>query len=170
MYRVPSFCSESLFHMWNARIWKSCHLRWGSTSIQKDGDSLALSFGWLVVIWCNLSSSPGFGACQPYKWKQIKQQTITAIAGARVCQAHSVQVERTRTGWNRDCVGQQVQLRAHIFLQSVNVIRNMDYLTRCIKTEAAGTRQNSAQIHNLGFCFAIIVCLLYYCVHHLSPI
>eukprot|EP00435_Cladocopium_sp_Y103_P055289 s223_g18.t1 len=28
-----------------------------------------------------------------------------------------------------------VQLRAHIFLQSVNVIRNMDYLTRCIKTE-----------------------------------
>ena len=46
---------------------------------------------------------------------------------------------------------QQVQLRAHIFLQSVNVIRNMDYLTRCIKTEAAGTRQLSAQIHNLVF-------------------
>ena len=30
----------------------------------------------------------------------------------------------------------QVQVRAHIFLQSVNVIRNMDYLARCIKTEA----------------------------------
>lgn len=29
----------------------------------------------------------------------------------------------------------EVQLRAHIFLQSVNVIRNMDYLARCIKTE-----------------------------------
>ncbi|CAK9002010.1 unnamed protein product [Durusdinium trenchii] len=28
-----------------------------------------------------------------------------------------------------------VQVRAHIFLQSVNVIRNMDYLARCIKTE-----------------------------------
>ena len=30
----------------------------------------------------------------------------------------------------------KVQVRAHIFLQSVNVIRNIDYLTRCIKTEA----------------------------------
>ena len=30
----------------------------------------------------------------------------------------------------------QVQVRAHIFLQSVNVIRNMDYFARCIKTEA----------------------------------
>ena len=31
-------------------------------------------------------------------------------------------------------------MRAHIFLQSVNVIRNIDYLTRCIKTEAQSGR------------------------------
>ena len=78
---------------------------------------------------------------------------------ARVCQLKGLARDEIETA---PC---QVQLRAHIFLQSVKVIRNMDYLTRCIKTEAAGTRQNSAQIDNLGFCCAIIVCLLYYCIY-----
>ena len=65
---------------------------------------------------------------------------------------------------------QQVQLRAHIFLQSVNVIRNMDYLTRCIKTEAAGTRQLSAQIHNLVFrCASRLLYIPYKCYGSPDP-
>ena len=43
----------------------------------------------------------------------------------------------------------QVQVRAHIFLQSVNVIRNMDYLARCIKTEAQSAERYRVHIHRL---------------------
>ncbi|CAJ1397319.1 unnamed protein product, partial [Effrenium voratum] len=54
--------------------------------------------------------------------KELSQQKDSLLRDVQ-----QVQRVSRRTG--------MVQVRAHIFLQSVNVIRNMDYLTRCIKTE-----------------------------------
>eukprot|EP00439_Symbiodinium_sp_Y106_P031412 s2888_g3.t1 len=57
-----------------------------------------------------------------HRLKELSQQKDSLIRDVQ-----QVQHASRKTG--------MVQVRAHIFLQSVNVIRNIDYLTRCIKTE-----------------------------------
>ncbi|CAE7454308.1 rlmJ [Symbiodinium sp. CCMP2456] len=57
-----------------------------------------------------------------HRLKELSQQKDSLIRDVQ-----QVQHASRKTG--------VVQVRAHIFLQSVNVIRNIDYLTRCIKTE-----------------------------------
>ena len=94
----------------------------------------------------------------PFSSALTEVQRASRKAGIVLFSAGSCYIRPVRFGWFPS--RSQVQVRAHIFLQSVNVIRNMDYLARCIKTEAHLLHRDVESISSVaqGLAFSKSMC------------